>query len=100
MSPFSELSYQKNQNRGQPDQFMQILRLHGRDGYLQHYESHETLLNDTYAHPASDPVQADQYEMECAALTDCNFNVPCRYPSRLTILKCRMIESQISVIFQ
>ncbi len=69
------------------DVFMCILRFHARAGYLQHYE---TLLKELNAHPASDPVPPDQYEVECVALSDCNLNVPCesgiRYPSLLTML--------------
>jgi len=52
---------------------MCILRFHARAGYLQHYE---TLLKELNEHPASDPVP-DQYEVECAALSDRNLNVPC-----------------------
>ena len=56
------------------DVFMCILRFHARAGYLQHYE---TLLKELNAHPATDPVPPDQYEVECVALSDCNLNVPC-----------------------
>ena len=56
------------------DVFMCILRFHARAGYLQHYE---TLLKELNVHPASDPVPPDQYEVERAALSDSNLNVPC-----------------------
>jgi hypothetical protein len=49
------------------DVFMCILRFHARAGYIQHYE---TLLKELNAHPASDPVPPDQYEVECASLSD------------------------------
>jgi hypothetical protein len=49
------------------DVFMCILRFHARAGYFQHYE---TLLKELNAHPASDPVPPDQYEVECASLSD------------------------------
>ncbi len=64
---------------------MCILRFHARAGYLQHYE---TLLKEIHAHPATDPVPPDQYEVERVALSDRNLNVPCesgiRYPSMLS----------------
>ncbi len=64
-----------------------ILYFHARAGYLQHYE---TLLKELNAHPASDPVPPDQYEVECVALSGRNLNVPCEsvicYPSLLTML--------------
>ena len=52
---------------------MCILRFRARAGYLQHYE---TLLKELNVHPASDPVPPDQYEVERAALSDRNLNVP------------------------
>jgi hypothetical protein len=54
--------------------FMCILRFHARAGYLQHYE---TLLKELNAHPVSDSVPPDQYEVERVALADRNLNVPC-----------------------
>ncbi len=67
------------------DVFMCILWYHARAGYLQTYE---TLLKEINSHPDSAPVAPDQYEVECAALADSNFNVPCktgiRYPALLT----------------
>ena len=78
---------------------MCILRFHARAGYLQHYE---TLLKELNAHPASDPVPPDQYEVERAALSDRNLNVPCesgiRCPSMLVMLHRRQTQSKISVI--
>ena len=52
------------------DVFMCILRFHARAGYLQTYES---LLKEVNAHPGSAPVDDDQYQVECAALSDRNF---------------------------
>jgi len=78
---------------------MCILRFHARAGYLQHYE---TLLKELNEHPASDPVP-DQYEVECAALSDRNLNVPCesglRFPSYMVMLQRRQTQSRISVNF-
>ena len=72
------------------DVFMCILRYHARTGYLQTYE---TLLKEIHSHPGSAPVAPDQYELECAALADLNFNVPCetgiRYPSLLAMINRR-----------
>ena len=56
------------------DVFMCILRFHARAGYLQTYE---TLLAEINAHHGSDPVPADQYDVESVALADRNFNLPC-----------------------
>jgi hypothetical protein len=82
------------------DVFMCILRFHARAGYLQHYE---TLLKELNAHPASDPVPPNQYEVECASLSDRNLNVPCesgiRFPSMLVMLNHRQTQSKISVKF-
>ena len=82
------------------DVFMCILRFHARAGYLQHYE---TLLKELNAHPATDPVPPDQYEVERLALSDRNLNVPCesgiRYPSLLVMLNRRHTQSKLSVIF-
>ena len=82
------------------DVFMCILRFHARAGYLQHYE---TLLKELNAHPASDPVPPDQYEVERVALSDRNLNVPCesgiRYPSMLVMFNRRQTQSKISVMF-
>ena len=82
------------------DVFMCILCFHPRAGYLQHYE---TLLKELNEHPASDPVSPDQYEVERAALSDRNLNVPCesgiRYPSMLVMLHHWQTQSKISVIF-
>ena len=70
---------------------MCILLVHARAGYLQHYE---TLLKELNAHPASDPVPPDQYEVERVALADRNLNLPCesvlRYPSHMVMLTRRM----------
>jgi len=82
------------------DVFMCILCFHARSGYLQHYE---TLLKELNAHPGSDPVPPDQYEVECAALSDRNLNVPCefgiRFPSYMVMLLHRNTQSRISVLF-
>ena len=77
---------------------MCILRFHARAGYLQHYE---TLLKELNAHPASDPVPPDQYEVERVALADRNLNyLPCesglRYPSHMVMLSRRTTQSKIS----
>ncbi len=73
------------------DVFMCILRFHhARAGYLQTYES---LLKQVNAHPGSAPVDDDQYPVECAALSDSNFNLACetgiRYPS---LLPCSTVD--------
>ena len=77
---------------------MCILRFHARAGYLQHYE---TLLKELNAHPASDPVPPDQYEVERVALADRNLNLPCesglRSPSHMVMLTRRTTQSKISV---
>jgi hypothetical protein len=82
------------------DVFMCILRFHARAGYLQHYE---TLLKELNAHPATDPVPPDQYEVERVALSDRNLNVPCEsgicYPSLLAMLNRRQQKSKMSVMF-
>ena len=79
---------------------MCILRFHARAGYLQHYE---TLLKELNAHPGSDPVPPDQYEVECAALSDRNLNVPCEsgilFPSNMVMLLRQNKQSRISVLF-
>ena len=79
---------------------MCILRFHARAGYLQHYE---TLLKELNAHPATDPVPPDQYEVECVALSDRNLNVPCesgiRYPSMLVMHNSVQTQSKMSVMF-
>ena len=66
---------------------MCILCFHACAGYLQHYE---TLLKELSSHAASEPVPPDQYEVECAYLSDSNLNVPCEsgihYPSMLVML--------------
>ncbi len=80
---------------------MCILCFHACAGYLQHYK---TLLKELNAHPASDPVPPDQYEVEHASLSDCNLNVPCEsgicYPSKsmLVMLHRRQTQSKILVI--
>ena len=82
------------------DVFMCILRFHARAGYLQHYE---TLLKELNAHPATDPVPPDQYEVECVALSDRNLNVPCEsgisYPSMLVMKNRRQTQTKMSVMF-
>jgi len=79
---------------------MCILRFHARAGYLQHYE---TLLKELNAHPATDPVPPDQYEVECVALSDRNLNVPCesviRYSSMLVMHNRRQTQTKMSVMF-
>ena len=81
------------------DVFMCILRYHARAGYLQTYE---TLLKEINSHPGSAPVAPDQYEVECAALADRNFNVPCetgiRYPSLLAMINRQDMLWRPSVI--
>ncbi len=56
------------------DVFMCILCFHARAGYLQ---SNETILKEINLHPGSAPVQDNQYQVECLALSDCNFNLAC-----------------------
>jgi hypothetical protein len=81
------------------DVFMCTLRFHARAGYLQQYE---TLLKELNQHPATDPVPPDQYELERAALSDCNLN-PCEsgicYPSMLGMLNCQQTQSKMLVMF-
>ncbi len=81
------------------DVFMCILRFHARAGYLQHYE---TLLKDLNAHPATDSIPPDQYEVERVALSDRNLNVPCE-SARLSIIaghaESRETQSKMSVMF-
>ncbi len=73
---------------------MCILRFHARAGYLQTYE---TLLKQLSSHQGSDKDQheLDQYSVECVALADRNFNVPCesgiRYPSLIAMLNHRQM---------
>ncbi len=78
------------------DVFMCILRFHARAGYLQHYE---TMLKELNTHPGTDPVPPDQYEVERAALSDRNLNVPCEsgicYPSFMVMLNRRHTQSKI-----
>jgi hypothetical protein len=79
---------------------MCILCFHACAGNLQHYKTLFKELNVHPAspfprsrmpasiekslklvvclHPASDPVPPDQYEVECASLSDCNLNVSCK----------------------
>jgi hypothetical protein len=69
---------------------MGILRFHARAGYLQHYE---TLLKELEAHVREDVgLQAepqDQYDLERAALSNRNHNLPSEtgllYPSLLVM---------------
>ena len=79
------------------DVFMCILRFHARAGYL-HWQTYETLLKEIQSHPGSGSVEpeaesADQYDLDCIALADRNFNVPCesgiRYPSLMAIMHQR-----------
>ncbi len=69
------------------DVFMCILRFHARAGYLQTYKN---LLKEINLHPGSAAVADDQYQVECVALADRNFNVACktgiRYPSLVCML--------------
>jgi hypothetical protein len=82
------------------DVFMCILRFHARAGYLQTYES---LLKEVNAHPGSAPVDDDQYHVECAALSDRNFNLACetgiRYPSLVAMLNRRSMMWRMSVMY-
>ncbi len=72
------------------DVFICNLRCHAQAGYLQTYE---TLLKEINHHPGSAPVAPDQYEVECAALADLKFKVPCEtgicYPSLLAMINRR-----------
>ncbi len=80
--------------------FMCIPLYHALAGYLQTYE---TLLKEINSHPGSAPVPTDQYNVECAALADHNFNVPCKtgihYPSLLTMINCRDMLWRPTVTF-
>ena len=70
---------------------MCILRFHARAGYLQTYE---TLLKQLSSLQGSDKEQ-DQYAVDCVALADRNFNVPCesgiRYPSLIAMMNRRQM---------
>ena len=77
------------------DVFMCIIRFHARAGYLQTYE---TLLKEIQSHPGSGSVEpeaesVDQYDLDCIALADRNFNVACesgiRYPSLMAMMHQR-----------
>jgi hypothetical protein len=69
------------------DVFMCILCFHAQAGYLQTYEN---LLKENNEHPGSTAVADDQYQVECVALADRNFNGACEtgisYPSLVTML--------------
>jgi hypothetical protein len=82
------------------DVFMCILSFHAWAGYLQTYES---LLKPVNVHPGSAPVDDDQYQVECAALSDRNFNLACetgiRYPSLVTMLNRRSMMWRMSVMY-
>jgi hypothetical protein len=74
------------------DVFMCILQFHARAGYLQTYE---TLLKEIQSHPGSGSVEPEaesayQYDLDCIALADHNFNVPCEsgihYPSLMAMM--------------
>jgi hypothetical protein len=73
------------------DVFMCILRFHARAGHLQTYE---TLLKKLSSLQGSDKEQ-DQYTVDCVALADRNFNVPCesgiRYPSLIAMMNRRQM---------
>jgi hypothetical protein len=75
------------------DVYMCILCFHARAGYLQHYE---TLLKELNAHPGSDPVPPDQFEVECAAFSDINLNVTYEsgisLPSYMVMLLCQTTQ--------
>jgi hypothetical protein len=77
---------------------MCILRFHARAGYLQIYE---TLLKQLYSLQGSDKEQ-DQYAVDCVALADRNFNVPCesgiRYPSLIAMMNRRQMMWQKAVM--
>ncbi len=77
------------------DVFMCIFCFHAR---LQHYK---TLLKELNAHPESDPVPPDKYEVERVALADRNLNVPCksglRFPSLMVMLDRWKTQSKVSV---
>ncbi len=62
---------------------MCILRFHARAGYLQTYE---TILKEINLHPGSAPVEDDQYQVECLALSDSNFNLACKTGTHYPLL--------------
>ena len=84
------------------DVFMCILCFHARAGYLQKYE---TILKEINLHPGSAPVQDNQYQVECLALSDCNFNLACEtgtwicYPSLVAMLNCPSMLWHMKVIY-
>ncbi len=74
---------------------MCILRFQARAGYLQ---TSETLLKEIQSHSGAGSVEpeaepADQYGVDCIALAERSFNVPCesgiRYPSLIAIMNRR-----------
>ncbi len=71
--------------RAVPVQKMEIFFMSG-----QNFEKACSILQ---AHPATDPVPPDQYEVESVALSDSNVNVPREYgicyPSMLVMLNCQ-----------
>jgi hypothetical protein len=66
---------------------MCILCFHAQAGYLQ---TNENLLKEINEHPGSVAVAEEQYQVECVALAECNFNVACKtgicYPSLVAML--------------
>jgi hypothetical protein len=79
---------------------MCILRFHARAGYLQTYEA---LLKQLNSHPGSAPVGDDQYQVECVALSDRNFNLACetgiRYPSLVAMLNRPSMLRRMTVMY-
>ena len=86
------------------DVFMCILCLHARAGFLQTYE---TIPKEISLHPGSTPVQDsdNQYQVECLAQSDCNFNLACKtgtqicYPSLEAMLNCPSMLWHMKVIY-
>ena len=82
------------------DVFMCILRFHARAGYLQTYE---TLLKEVNLHPGSAPVEDNQYQVECLALSDRNFNLACKtgilYPSLVAMLNRPSMLWRMTVMY-
>jgi hypothetical protein len=87
------------------DVFMCILRFHARAGYLH---TCETLLKEIQSHPGSDSVEpeaesANQYDLDCIALADRNFNVPSEsrihYPSLMAMMNQRDLSWRKAEIY-
>ncbi len=71
--------------------------------FLMPEKNFEKACSILHAHPATDPVPPDQYEVARVALSDRNLNVPrescIRYPSMLVMLNRWQTQSTMSIMF-